>query len=158
MPAKGKESTSLSDDVKPNTRVSTSTIEESKLDKLMLMMEGMRSDIISINGRLNTIKRRLDSLEDASSQAPAPTPTPTPIVTPTIKPSASFKSIPFRADEVGYFADEGDIVTISKDLWFRDVFLFTDRLKDIVTTKVDVVRANWTACLRGTTLSWYQDE
>ena len=38
MPTKGKESASSSDDVKPNTRASTSTTEESKLDKLMLMV------------------------------------------------------------------------------------------------------------------------
>jgi hypothetical protein len=33
------------------------------------------------------------------------------------------------------------------------MFLFTDRLKDIATTKADAVQANWTACLRGTTLT-----
>jgi hypothetical protein len=41
---------------------------------------------------------------------------------------------------VGYFdpdldADD-DMVTIGKDLWFRDVFLSTERLKDITITKV----------------------
>jgi hypothetical protein len=45
------------------------------------------------------------------------------------------------------------MVTIGKDLWFRDVFLFIDRLKDIAITKADAVRTNWTACLRGTTLT-----
>jgi hypothetical protein len=29
-----------------------------------------------------------------------------------------------------------------KDLWFRDMFLFTDRLKDIAATK-EAVRINW---------------
>ena len=48
------------------------------------------------------------------------------------------------------------IVTIGKDLWFRDVFLFTDRLKDIAITKD--VRTNWTACFRGIALTWYQSE
>ena len=44
--------------------------------------------------------------------------------------------IPFRADEAGSFdpdLDEShgdrDMVTIGKDLWFRDVFLFTGGLK-----------------------------
>jgi hypothetical protein len=50
---------------------------------------------------------------------------------------------------VGYFdpdLDEShgdrDIVIIGKDLWFRDVFLFTDRLKDVAITKADIVRTN----------------
>jgi hypothetical protein len=49
---------------------------------------------------------------------------------------------------VGYFDPDldanakGDMVIIRKDLWFRDVFLFTDRLKDVVVIKVDVVRSN----------------
>ena len=161
MPTKGKESASLLDDVKPNTRASTSTIKESKLDKLMLMMEGMRSNIISINGRLNTIECRLDGLENASAQPLAPAPAIAPIATSTIKPSfTTVKSMPFRADEVDYFnpnldetQGEGDIVTISKDLWFRDVFLFTDRLKDVANTKADAIRSNWTSYLRGTALS-----
>jgi hypothetical protein len=61
---------------------------------------------------------------------------------------------------VGYFEpdldSDGDMVTVGKDLWFRDVFLFTDRLKDIAITKD--VRTNRTAFLRGTALTWYQSE
>jgi hypothetical protein len=117
----------------------------------MLMMKAefaiVRAEFTS---RFDTIERRLDSLENASVQPPAPAPAPAivPTIIPTIEPSfTTVKLILFRADEVGYFdpdldADEGDMVTIGKDLWFRDVFLFTDRLKDIVTIKVDVVQAN----------------
>ena len=167
MPTKGKESTSSSDDVKPNTRASASSMEDSKLEQIMSMMKAefaiVRAEFAS---RFDTIERRLDSLENASVQPPAPAPAPAivPTIIPTIEPSfTTVKPILFRADEVGYFdpdldADEGDMVTIGKDLWFRDVFLFTDRLKDIATTKADAVQANWTACLRGTALSWYQDE
>jgi hypothetical protein len=84
--------------------------------------------------------------------APAPAPAPlaiTPAATPIIEPSTTFKSIPFRVDEVGYFDPDfdeshgdGDMVTIGKDLWFRDMFLFTARLKDIAVTK-EAVRINW---------------
>jgi hypothetical protein len=115
-------------------------------------------DIINnTNSRLQALELEFveSRRENTSIQAPAPAPAPAPIivptivpvVTPTFEPSASFKSIPFRADEVGYFdpdldADaEGDMVTIGKDLWFRDVFLFTDRLKDIAVTK-EAVRSN----------------
>jgi hypothetical protein len=80
----------------------------------------------------------------------------TPAVTPAIEPSVTtIRSITFRADEVGYFDpdldSDRDMVTIGKDLWFRDVFLFTNRLKDTAITKD--VRTNRTACLRGTALT-----
>jgi hypothetical protein len=181
MPTKAKAASTSNDDVKPTTRASTSSMEDSRFDQIMSTINQMTSRFEAVEARLDTIEHRLGSLENASIQAlalapalapalalaptPAPTPpAPAPIVTPIINPSTSFKSTPFRADKVGYFDPDldtntkGDMVIISKDLWFRDVFLFTDRLKDIVTTKADVVRANWIACLRGTTLSWYQDE
>jgi hypothetical protein len=60
--------------------------------------------------------------------------------------------IPFRADEVGYFdpdLDEShgdrDMVTIGKGLWFRDVFLFTDGLKDVLIRKEESVQINLTS-------------
>jgi hypothetical protein len=115
-------------------------------------------DIINnTNSRLQALElefiesRRENTLIQALALAPAPAPVIIPIiipiVTPVFEPSTSFKSIPFRADKVGYFDPDldtdakGDIVTIGKDLWFRDVFLFTDRLKDIVVIK-EAVRSN----------------
>jgi hypothetical protein len=50
------------------------------------------------------------------------------------------------------------MVIIGKDLWFRDVFLFSDRLKDVAIARSGAVRSNWTSCLRGTALTWYQSE
>jgi hypothetical protein len=95
----------------------------------MSAINQMTSRFEAVEARLDTIEYRLGSLENASIQAPAlapalalaPAPAPAPIVTPIIDPSTSFKSTPFRADEVGYFdpdldADKGDMVTISKDL------------------------------------------
>jgi hypothetical protein len=91
----------------------------------MLMMKAEFAIIrAEFTSRFDTIKRRLDSLENASVQPPTPTPTPiiVPIIIPIIEPSfTTIKPILFRADEVGYFnpdldADEGDIVTIGKDL------------------------------------------
>jgi hypothetical protein len=73
--------------------------------------------------RFDTIERRLDSLENASTQAPAPTPVIIPIIVPIIEPSfTTVKLMLFRADEVGYFNPDldantkGDIVIIRKDL------------------------------------------
>jgi hypothetical protein len=83
------------------------------------------------------MERRLESLEDALSQAPT-----TPVfTTPVIEPFTAFKSIPFQADEVGYFdpdldADaKGDMVIIRKDLWFRDVFLLFIRHYSLLVSR-----------------------
>jgi hypothetical protein len=83
---------------------------------------------------------------------------------PAIEPSTTFMSIPFRVDEVCFFdpgldeSYEGDMLTIGKDLWFRDVFLFSDRLDDIAIAKANAVRSNWKSCLRGAAITWYQSE
>jgi hypothetical protein len=155
MPAKAKAaSTSSLDDVKPSASTPSNN------DALLQIL----ARLDRIDSRFNALEAEVVQLRAAQviqppAPAPAIVPAIVPAVTPAFEPSASFKSIPFRADEVGYFDPdldanaEGDMVTVGKDLWFRDVFLFTDRLKDIATTKADVVRANWTACLRGTALS-----
>ena len=38
------------------------------------------------------------------------------------------------------------------------MFLFSDRLNDIVIEMADGVRSNWTSCLRGAAITWYQSE
>jgi hypothetical protein len=110
----------------------------------------------SLDSRFQALESEIAELKAQAAQAtqapapalaPAIVPTIVPVITtPAIEPSASFKSIPFRADEVGYFDPdldaEGDMVTVGKDIWFKDVFLFTDRLKDVAVTKGDVVRTN----------------
>jgi hypothetical protein len=98
------------------------------------------------------------------TQPPASTITQAPAIAPAVEPSTTFMSIPFQADEVSFFdpgldeSYEGDMLTIGKDLWFRDVFLFSDRLNDIAIAKADAVRSNWTSCLRGAAITWYQSE
>jgi hypothetical protein len=78
--------------------------------------------INQLTSRFDTLEAEFAELKAAQvTQPPAPAPAPAPAITPIIEPSASFKSTPFRADEVGYFdpdldADEGDMVTIGKDL------------------------------------------
>ena len=47
-------------------------------------------------------------------------------------------------------------MTIGKELYYRLVILFIDRIADLVTVKpVALVRANINICLRGVVLSWY---
>ena len=45
-----------------------------------------------------------------------------------------------------------------KDIYFRDVHVFTDRIIDVTRTKNDVVRQNLQLCLRGSVLKWYISE
>jgi hypothetical protein len=167
MPVKGKAASTSDDDVKHNTRASTSASAEEPVPGLQAWLTSIAIPSLqatiqaSLDSRFQALESEIAELKAAQVIQP---PAPAPAVTPAIEPPFT-KSIPFRADEVGYFdpdldetQGEGDMVTIGKDLWFRDVFLFTDRLKDVAVTKADAVRGNWTSCLRGTALSWYQDE
>ncbi|CAD6581700.1 MAG: hypothetical protein ASARMPRED_000679 [Alectoria sarmentosa] len=61
-----------------------------------------------------------------------------------------------RAEEVGYFDPEyqqkqgqqGPIVNAGKYVYYRDVYIFVDRLKDLAVTRNDV-KSVMTACFRG---------
>lgn len=64
---------------------------------------------------------------------------------------------PWKAEELGFFypdlADQdctgsGDVVTTGRDTYYRDVFVFIDRIKDFVIVKSeDVLKANLHTCL-----------
>ena len=68
-----------------------------------------------------------------------------------------------KEEELGFFdlyltnsLGLGDIMTINKELYYRLVILFIDRIADLATVKpVALVRANINIYLRGITLSWY---
>ena len=68
--------------------------------------------------------------------------------------------------DLGYFDPlldkvyrEGDIVTAGKDLYYRDVILYCERIKDLTTIKgTAVIRTNLNTCLRGSALIWYISE
>jgi hypothetical protein len=119
MPTKAKATSTSNDDVKVNTRASTSaSIEEPIMRQIMAAINQLTS-------RFNTLEAEFAELKAAQvTQPPAPALALAlaPAITPIIEPSTSLKSTPFRADEVGYFdpdldADaEGDMVTIGKDL------------------------------------------
>ena len=42
-----------------------------------------------------------------------------------------------------------------KNIYFRDVHVFIDRIIDVSRTKSDVVRQNLQLCFRGAILKWY---
>jgi hypothetical protein len=137
------------DNIKPNTRAPTSTSEEEPTNSQLMAM--MRAEFAKMRAELAEQKQQIAELQAARI---------TPAITPAIDPSpTTFPSIRFRADIVCYFDPDldtdgdRDMVTIRKDLCIRDVFLFTNRLKDIYLTKADPFQSNWPSCLRGTALS-----
>ncbi|KAN0072813.1 hypothetical protein V8E54_008927 [Elaphomyces granulatus] len=72
----------------------------------------------------------------------------------------------FKPEEIGFFDPEldqglgdGDIISIGKELWMRNVFVFIQRIKDVTALKgSEVVRTNLPTCLRGAAQRWYSDE
>jgi L-cysteine desulfidase len=69
----------------------------------------------------------------------------------------------FRTSDVGFFDsqlnssyDSGDVVQVERDLYYRDVYLFVERVKDaVIMFEAEVVRTNLSACLRGSVQVWY---
>lgn len=71
----------------------------------------------------------------------------------------------WKVDEVGFFnldlSDDsaigiGDIIYISHNIYFYNIHVFIDRVKNIIYTKSEVViQLNLYSCLYSTTLEWY---
>ena len=85
----------------------------------------------------------------------------------------SFPVLPgpqLRAEEVGYFDPEyqqeqgsngsnGPVVNAGKHVFYKDVYFFTNRLKDLAVQRGEAdTRAVVSSCLRGTALMWYSME
>src|SRR2546429_194915 len=52
-----------------------------------------------------------------------------------------------------------DIVTVGKDIYYRNVFLFTEQIKELAIVKgAQLIRTNVNTCLRGAALRWYTAE
>ena len=64
-------------------------------------------------------------------------------------------------EDIGFFDlnlsvsyGEGEVVLIGKELYYRNIILFTKRIEDLVITKrYELVRANLNTCLRGVALA-----
>lgn len=73
-----------------------------------------------------------------------------------------------RAEEVGYFDPEyqqeqgmshGPVVNAGKHIFYKDVYVFTDRLKDLAAQRGESdIKSVMTACFRGSVLMWYSME
>lgn len=74
----------------------------------------------------------------------------------------------WRPDELGFFdpdlqddavVGKGDIVYLGNHPYYRNVFVFVDRIKDVAQAKGNqTVRLNLHSCLRGTALEWHASE
>lgn len=97
--------------------------------------------------------------------------------TPLLDPNASSKlSLPadlpskstkrWNQADLGYFNshldkahEEGIVVSVGKDVYYRNVVLFVQRLQSLITFKgVAFVKANVATSLRGSVLGWYTYE
>ncbi len=105
-------------------------------------------------------------LRESSSATPPPDPDATP------KSLSAGDSLPKASTErwnqadQGYFDPhldrahgEGEIVSVGKDVYYKNVVLFIQRLQSLVTFKgAALVKANVATSFRGSALEWYTSE
>ncbi len=78
----------------------------------------------------------------------------------------TFKKFSFRTSDVEFFDsqldlsyDSSDVVQVNRDLYYRNVYLFVKRVKNVVImSDVDAVRTNLSTCLKESTQVWYTEE
>ena len=122
--------------------------------------EQMNSLIHLFYNMLETeLERRFPALANDRNQSP-PRPTPSPVAT---IPSQSDR---LKAEEVGFFDPEYQqdhsnghelVVNAGKYVYYRDVYVFVDPLKDLANQNRPVKNII-TECLRGSALTWYLAE
>ena len=101
-----------------------------------------------------------------------------PSLTPPPNPNATSKALPadnslpkasierWNQANLGYFNShldrahgEGEIVSVGKDVYYRNVVLFVQRLQSLVTFRgAALVKANIATSLQGSALEWYTSE
>ena len=68
-----------------------------------------------------------------------------------------------KADDVGYFdpacEGEGPVVSVGRHMFYKDIYAFVDRLKDLASIKGDEkIREILPTCFRGEALTWHSTE
>lgn len=110
------------------------------------------------------ITAALASASPASNHAPGPPGPPGPQGEPGLQGQpGSVAPGHWKTDDVGYFNPDlsgtEPIVAVGTSTYYRDVFVFIDRLRDVVQIKgADIVRLNIQAALRGSALEWFTSE
>ena len=85
---------------------------------------------------------------------------------PTVSVPSVSTSSHWKADEVGLFDphldkshEEGEVVTVSKEIYYWSVMLFIEQIQNITTIKgAQLVWINLNTCLHGSALAWYTSE
>lgn len=129
------------------------------------MAASIEQGLARILEAMESIKDRISNLE-ARDMRPQQSPTPLPPDT-AHSPLSSLKDR-WIASDIGFFdphfngrlVDTAEAIEHSgKDTYYRDVFVFLDRIKDYAETRSpELVRQNLSSCLRGTALAWYTTE
>ena len=163
----------------PNPQSMVPGLSQATINDLMTAFGGMmRQEMQRFEQRLERIEQFLGP---ALYQNPTSSPNPTPPLNltplPTIETSPPHQNPSpvtittsrqaLRAEEVGYFDPEyqseqgmqGSVVNAGKHVFYKDVYFFTDRLKDLAVQHGETdVKSVMTACLRGSALMWYSME
>jgi hypothetical protein len=75
------------------------------------------------------------------------------------KSSFRASNVRFFDSQLNFFYDSDDVVQVKRDLYYRDVYFFVERIKDVVIMfDVEVVRTNLSTCLRESTQMWYTED
>ena len=55
--------------------------------------------------------------------------------------------------------DEDNIVSIDKEIWMQNVFIFTQQIKNVISLKKkETVQSNLSICLKEAAQYWYSDK
>ena len=135
------------------------------LSPVDIMAATIEESLARILEAIEGIKDRISDLEARNMR---PQQLPTPLLPDTA--NSPFYSVEDRwiASDIGFFdphfngrsVDTAEAMEHSgKDTYYRDVFVFLDRIKDYAETRSpELVRQNLLSCLRGTALAWYTIE
>jgi hypothetical protein len=67
--------------------------------------------------------------------------------------------VKFFDSQLNSFYEQNDVVQINRNLYYRNVYLFVKRVKDVVImSEAKIVRTNLFACLRESAQIWYIEE
>ena len=108
----------------------------------------------------------IQTVETAINNRPAERGEPGPAGPPG--PAGYGGGLSFKYEDIGLFdpdktskteKDEGGILQIGRDLYFTDVLLFTEKIRDMAMSRgAEPVRTLIPSCLRGSASLWYNSE
>jgi hypothetical protein len=81
------------------------------------------------------------------------------VITTRKKSSFRVSDVEFFDSQLNLFYDSEDVVQVRRDLYYRDVYLFVERIKNaVIMFEAKIVRTNLFACLRESAQMWYTEE